>query len=147
MVTRGVLVDVAAHRGEAALVEDHEITVSELEAALDAQGVSVSEGDALLIRTGHLGRIQAGGDWSHFTEVNDIQPKEPGIGGACLPWLNEHGIAAVACDNWAVEWLTGSLPRSGAPSTTRPATTPGETHSIWVAPTSTSWPVPPRAGE
>ena len=22
-----------------------------------------------------------------------------------------------------------------------------ETHSIWVAPTSTSWPVPPRAGE
>jgi kynurenine formamidase len=111
MVTRGVLVDVAAHRGEAALVEDHEITVAELEAALDAQGVSVSEGDALLIRTGHLGRIQATGDWSHFTEVNDIQPKEPGIGGACLPWLDEHGIAAVACDNWAVEWLTGSLPR------------------------------------
>ncbi len=111
LVTRGVLVDVAAHRGEAALAEDHEITVADLEGTLDAQRVSISTGDVLLIRTGHLGRIQASGDWAHFTEVGDVQPKEPGLGGVCLPWLREHGIAAVACDNWAVECLTGSMPR------------------------------------
>src|SRR6202035_3633206 len=107
MVTRGVLVDVAAQRGDAALPADYEVTVADLEATLDAQRVEVSAGDALLIRTGHLGRIQAVGDWSLFTEVDGVQPNEPGIGGACLGWLHEHGVAAVACDNWAVECILG----------------------------------------
>jgi kynurenine formamidase len=107
MVTRGVLVDVARHRGVPALEPDAEVTVSDLEATLDAQRVSVSEGDALLIRTGHLGRIRAAGDWASFTEVDEVPPREPGIGAAALGWLHEHGISAIACDNWAVEWLTG----------------------------------------
>jgi kynurenine formamidase len=107
MVTRGVLVDVAAHRGVSALEPDAEVTVADLEATLDAQRVSVCEGDALLVRTGHLGRTRATGDWASFTEVDEVPPREPGIGAAALGWLHEHGICAIACDNWAVEWLTG----------------------------------------
>jgi kynurenine formamidase len=107
MVTRGVLVDIARRRGVAALEPDEEVTVSDLEATLEAQRVSISPGEALVIRTGHLGRVRAAGDWANFTEIDGVAPREPGIGAASLGWLHERGVAAVACDNWAVEWLTG----------------------------------------
>jgi kynurenine formamidase len=96
--TRGVLADVAGHLEVDALAADHHITVAELEATLAAQGVEVEPGDALLIRTGHLGRIQREGAWDRFIEAD-----EPGLGWDALPWLRDHDIAAVACDNWAFE--------------------------------------------
>ena len=96
--TRGVLADVAGHLGVDALPADHHITVAELEATLAAQGVEVGSGDALIIRTGHLGRIQREGAWHQFIEAD-----EPGLGWDALPWLRDRDIAAVACDNWAFE--------------------------------------------
>ena len=114
LLTRGVLVDVARYHGADSLAPDYEITVADLESALAAQGVELASGDALLVRTGHLGRIAAAGDWSSFTEVDGRLPLEPGIGLDCLPWLQEAGVAAIACDNWAVEHLgadtVGRLP-------------------------------------
>jgi kynurenine formamidase len=110
MVTRGVLVDVARHLGVEALAPDHEVTVAQLTAALDAQGVELRPGDALLVRTGRLGAIEATGAWHEYTEIGDRLPLEPGIGADSLPWLHEHGIAAVACDNWAVEHLDAGNP-------------------------------------
>jgi kynurenine formamidase len=107
MVTRGVLVDIARHRGVSALEPDEEVTVSDIEATLEAQRVSISAGDALVIRTGHLGRVRVADDWANFTEVDGVAPREPGIGADSLGWLHEQGVAAIACDNWAVEWLTG----------------------------------------
>jgi len=105
LVTRGVLVDIARFHGVESLAPDHEVTVAELESALSAQRVDLVSGDALIVRTGHLGRIFASSDWSNFTEVDGRLPLEPGIGADCLPWLQEVGVAAVACDNWAVEHL------------------------------------------
>jgi len=110
MVTRGVLVDVARHLDLEPLAPDHEVTVDELEAALDAQGVELRPGDALLVRTGRLGRIAAAEAWNEYTEVGDTLPLEPGIGADCLPWLHAHDVAAVACDNWAVEHLAPGNP-------------------------------------
>jgi kynurenine formamidase len=100
-----VLVDIARHYGAEALAPDHEVTVADLESALASQRVELASGDALLVRTGQLGRISASGDWKSFTEVDGKLPLEPGIGLDCLPWLHELGVAAVACDNWAVECL------------------------------------------
>jgi kynurenine formamidase len=108
LVARGVLVDVARHYGVDSLAPDQEVTVQDLESALAAQHVDLEPGDALLVRTGHLGQISASADWGNFTEVGDRLPLEPGIGIECLPWLSEVGVAAVACDNWAVENLHGS---------------------------------------
>ena len=96
--TRGVLADVAGHLGVDALAPDHHITVAELEATLAAQGVDVGRGDALIVRTGHLGRIQREGAWDRFVEAD-----EPGLGWDALPWLHDRQVAAVACDNWAFE--------------------------------------------
>jgi kynurenine formamidase len=107
MVTRGVLLDVARHHGVEALDADHLIGVADLEAALEKQRVELSSGDVLLIRTGHLGRIRASGDWASFTEIRGVAPFEPGIGVDCLPWLHARGVVGVGCDNWGVEWLSG----------------------------------------
>ena len=96
--TRGVLADVAGHLGVDALAPDHHITVAELEATLAAQGVDAGRGDALIVRTGHLGRIQREGAWDRFVEAD-----EPGLGWDALPWLHDRQVAAVACDNWAFE--------------------------------------------
>jgi kynurenine formamidase len=105
LVTRGVLVDLAP--GGDALPPEHEITVPEIEVALEQQGATLNSGDALLLRTGHLGRIRASGRWADFSAIGDRNPEEPGIGHHCLPWLHELGISAIACDNWAVEVLYG----------------------------------------
>ena len=114
LVTRGVLVDIAGYHGVDALAPDHEVTVTDLESVLAAQQVGLLPGDALLVRTGQLGRIAASGDWKNFTEVEGRLPLEPGIGIDCLPWLQELGVSAIACDNWAVEHLhagtSGRLP-------------------------------------
>jgi kynurenine formamidase len=96
--TRGVLADVAGHLGVDTLAPDHHITVAELEATLAAQGVDIGRGDALIVRTGHLGRIQREGAWDRFVEAD-----EPGLGWDALPWLHDRQVAAVACDNWAFE--------------------------------------------
>ena len=114
LATRGVLVDIARDHGVESLAPDQEVTVADLESALAAQRVELASGDVLLVRTGHLGRIAASGDWANFTEVDGRVPLEPGIGADCLPWLHELGVAGVACDNWAVEHLdansSGRLP-------------------------------------
>jgi kynurenine formamidase len=103
LLTRAVLVDVARFLGVEALAETYEVTSADLEGCLEAQGSEVAPGDALLVRTGHLGRIRREGGWKRFTDGSGRNPLEPGLGLACLPWIHERGIAAVAADNWAVE--------------------------------------------
>jgi kynurenine formamidase len=98
VVTRGVLVDLPRLHGVEHLALDHEVTPGDIERALDAQGVDVAPGDALLLRTGNLARARATGTWDRFT-FDD----EPGIGIDTLPWVHEHGISAIATDTWAFE--------------------------------------------
>jgi kynurenine formamidase len=100
IVTRAVLVDVPRALGEPWLALGHEITVDDLELALDQQGVELRPGDALLVRTGNLGRARRAGGWDRFT-FDD----EPGLGLAALPWVHEHAISAIGTDNWAFEVL------------------------------------------
>src|SRR5438105_15387052 len=66
IVGRGVLLDVARHKNVDALEPGYAITVPDLEATAAAARVTVQRGDLLLIRTGHMSRYLARGDWSHF---------------------------------------------------------------------------------
>src|SRR5688572_24471680 len=52
LVTRGVLIDVAALKGVPMLPESYEITPQDLQAALAAQKLTLQPGDAVLIHTG-----------------------------------------------------------------------------------------------
>jgi kynurenine formamidase len=110
MVTRGVLADVARHRGVDALPAGEGIGADELQDVLDAQGVEVRPGDALLVRTGNLGATKASGAWTEFAQCGPNLPNVPGIAVEALPLLHERGVCAIACDNWAVEQLSGGTP-------------------------------------
>jgi kynurenine formamidase len=110
LVTRGVLADVAAHRGVEVLPPGEGIGADELQDVLDAQGVEVRPGDALLVRTGLLGATVASGRWTEFAQCGPNLPDTPGIAVTALPLLHELGVCAIAADNWAVEQLTGGPP-------------------------------------
>jgi len=96
IATRGVLIDVARARGVASLAPGEAIEAEELDQILRATNTSVGEGDALLVRTGHLADCRARG-WQGFSG------DAPGLGMTTLEWMHERGVAAVATDTYAVE--------------------------------------------
>jgi kynurenine formamidase len=110
LVTRGVLADVARHRGVEVLPPGYGIGADELADVLATQGVEVRPGDALLIRTGLLGATKVSGRWAEFAQSGPNVPNTPGVAVDALPLLHELGVCAIACDNWAVEQLTGGAP-------------------------------------
>jgi kynurenine formamidase len=102
---RGVLLDVARHRGVASLEPGYAITVADLEATAAAQGVEVRRGDLLLVRTGHMKRYLDRGGWAGF----DLDPF-PGVSVHAAPWLHARQVAAIAADNYAVEVRPSEIP-------------------------------------
>ncbi|MEB3061886.1 cyclase family protein [[Mycobacterium] zoologicum] len=95
ITSRGVLLDVVAHRGAGTFLElGTPITRDELDEVARAQQVAIEPGDIVLVRTGWWGRFRQTGDGS-----------EPGAGldWRCASWLHEHQVAAVAADNLMVE--------------------------------------------
>jgi kynurenine formamidase len=96
---RGVLIDVARHRGVDWLEAGEAIGPEELEETARAQGVELLPGDVLLVRTGWW--TKAVTERSRRT----ILAAEPGLGLECAEWLREREVAALAVDNHAVEVL------------------------------------------
>jgi kynurenine formamidase len=101
--TRGVLADVAGYRGVERLKAGEVITPQDLEGALKKQGVSLHEGEVLLIRTGHTQL------WK--TDNAAYNAGEPGIGMAAARWLTDHKIVLVGSDTWATEAVPGEDPK------------------------------------
>lgn len=91
VVTRGVLLDIARLKNKPYLDAGEGIFPEDLEAAEAAQGVTVGQGDALLIRTGwHQRRVEHG----PYPE----RLHRPGLHAATLPWLYERRVALIAAD-------------------------------------------------
>jgi len=95
-VTRGVLLDVVRLRGVPAAPGDT-IGQAELVATAVQAGVSLRDGDAVLIRTGWLESQDPAGAIDFNTE--------PGIDVEAALWLAESGVALVGADNFAIEAL------------------------------------------
>ncbi len=93
--TRGVLIDVAGFRGVERMKIGDVITVKDLEGALKKQGVGVTEGCVVLLRTGH-GQL-----WMKHNEL--FSKGEPGLGMAAARWLCAKKITLVGSDTWATE--------------------------------------------
>ncbi len=95
LVTRGVVLDMTAHFGQAIVPGGTEFSVKDVQAVLKKQGITLRKGDVVLFNTGWLELI--GKDNNQFLEV------EPGIGMDAAKWLADQGIVAFGGDTWASE--------------------------------------------
>jgi kynurenine formamidase len=95
IVTRGVLIDVAAVKNVETLPEGYEITLQDLQQALSKQAMTLQQGDAVLIHAG----------WSRLWGKDNVkyQAANPGIGVAGAEWLAKQNPILVGSDTATVE--------------------------------------------
>lgn len=91
LVGRGVLLDIPRLRGAPWLQPGEHVLRADLEAAEREQGVTLGEGDILLVRTGHARRLAELGPW-------DTAGAKAGLHPSAMPFLAERGVAALGCD-------------------------------------------------
>jgi kynurenine formamidase len=91
VVSRGVLLDVAAVRGRW-LGSGEGVMPEDLEAAEQAARVRVEAGDILLVRTGYYARRVKEGP------RHPLKDGSPALHVACAPWLRERGVAMLGTD-------------------------------------------------
>ncbi len=97
IVSRGILLDIARLHHQEWLEPGTGIGPEDLDAFLSQAGLTTSPGDVLLVRTGAMARAKRHG-WGDYAGG-----PAPGLNVACLPWLSQHEISAVATDTWGVE--------------------------------------------
>ena len=90
LMTRGVLIDVAALKGVEMLPDTYEITVADLQQALTRQGLTLQPGDAVIVHTG-WGRLW-GKDNARYTRTS------PGLGAAAAEWVVRQDPMLVGAD-------------------------------------------------
>lgn len=108
--TRGILIDIAAHKGRV-LERSEEISIADLEAALERQGLSANDirpGDAVFYHTG----------WSSYWKTDNARYNSgtPGLSIEAGDWLVAKKVVLVGSDNWAVEAIPNPDPKWFAPN-------------------------------
>jgi len=101
VVGRGVLIDMARHRGKKWLERGETFGVEDLEAAASSQGVSIEQHDNLLIRTGWLTLFYEQGREAFYGD----QFVEPGLrySPELVRWFHEREIVSLSTDTIANE--------------------------------------------
>ena len=95
MVTRGVLLDMAAHYGTDVVKEGTAFNVKEIEEVAKKQGVEIRQGDVVIFHTGWLSLI--GKDDKRFTPANPgSASKAPNISPA-------RASSPIGADTWGLE--------------------------------------------
>ena len=95
LVSRGVLIDVAAFKGVPMLDGGYEISRADVEGALARQKTMIRAGDVVLVHTGW------GSLW--MKDNPRFLQNAPGIGLAAAQFLVDKEIVLVGSDNWGVE--------------------------------------------
>ena len=98
MVGRGVLLDVARHKGASCLEDGYPITTADLDATAKAQGVEVRRGDFCIVRTGQMEERLAKGEWGTYAGG-----PAPGLAFETCAWIFEKEIATICSDTWGIE--------------------------------------------
>lgn len=96
VVTRAVLLDVAATKGVDRLDKSEVVTADDLDAAAELARTAIEPGDVVLIRTGHIQRFHEGDRITYAAHA-------PGPGLSAVEWFHRHDVAAVALDNLIFE--------------------------------------------
>jgi kynurenine formamidase len=95
LITRGVLIDVAAFKGVETLGDAYEITVEDLEGALKKQNTTLQAGDAVIVNTG-WGKLYGKENARYVRSC-------PGLGVKAAQWLIAKDPMLLGADNWPVE--------------------------------------------
>ncbi len=107
IVGRGVLIDIAGWAASKGAPFDaltpHTITADDLTSAIDAQGITLSVGDILCVRTGWIRDYRRLDRTSR--EHYAVAPEFAGLAGSesTARFLWNNHVAAIVCDNPAVE--------------------------------------------
>lgn len=100
IVTRGVMLDMAAYYGVELVEEGTAYTKEDIEKVAKSQGVEIREGDVVLFHSGWLNLLDGESpDHERYVSV------EPGLGISGAEYLAEIGVVAVGADTWGVEVL------------------------------------------
>jgi kynurenine formamidase len=97
MVTRGVLLDMAAYYNTDVVKEGTAFNVKEIEEAAKKQNVEIRQGDVVIFHTGWLSLI--GKDDKRYSAG------EPGLGVEGAKYLTGKGVVAIGADTWGLEVL------------------------------------------
>jgi kynurenine formamidase len=91
LMTRGVLIDIAALKGVEMLPDTYEITVADLQQGLQRQKLTLQPGDAVIVNTG----------WGRLWEKDNARyaKTNPGLGVAAAEWLARQDPMLVGADN------------------------------------------------
>ena len=96
VVSRGVLLDVAAAKGVDRLPGDHAVTPEDLDEAAEFGRVTVRAGDVVLVRTGQF-QLYLAGDRHGYAFPS------PGLSIRTPEWFHARDVAAVANDTLTFE--------------------------------------------
>lgn len=107
IVTRGVLLDLPRALGKDWLEPGQAVYPDDLARAEDVAAARVEAGDVLVLYTGRWLRREQLGPWPAGEAL-------AGLHAACLPWLHERGVAAIACDGVS-DVLPSGFPGVGLP--------------------------------
>ncbi|HEY8368690.1 MAG TPA: cyclase family protein [Thermodesulfobacteriota bacterium] len=103
IVTRGLLLDVAAAKGMKMLPPKYEISVADLEATLQKAKLEITPGDAVYIHTGW------GSLWMKDNAA--FTASEPGIGMDAAKWFVSQQIVMCGADQWGIEVVPNPNPK------------------------------------
>ena len=95
IVQRGVLLDVAGNRGVSVLPDCYQITVDDIEVALEAQKIEIRPQTAVLVRTGFYQHLASG----NLAARDAIA----GLSLEAAKALHQKGMNLVGADNMSVE--------------------------------------------
>jgi kynurenine formamidase len=102
IVTRGVLIDIAAYKGVERLTKGYVISLADAQGALKEQNLTLRPGDAVLFHTGW------GGLWGK--DNAEFLSGEPGPGLEAVNWLYQQRIALTGADTWSFGPAPGEDP-------------------------------------
>src|SRR6266542_3786529 len=107
LMTRGVLLDIAALKGVEMLPDTYEITVADLQQALQRQQLTLQPGDAVILHTG-WGRL-----WGK--ENDRYMRTNPGVDVAASEWLARQDPMLIGADTAPVNVTPSPDPKLSNP--------------------------------
>jgi kynurenine formamidase len=107
--TRGILIDIAGYKSVDHLPHSYEVTVADVQGALERQGLTqdaIRDGDAIFFRYG----------WSKlWNEPERYNHNPPGIGLGVARWAVERNASMIGSDSWTTEVVPNPDPELAFP--------------------------------